>query len=32
VGRQYNALVKFASGHLQGEYEEFVEFLLMGGA
>ncbi|KAL3781038.1 hypothetical protein ACHAW5_004240, partial [Stephanodiscus triporus] len=31
VGRRYDALVKFASGHPRGEYGEFVEFLLMGG-
>ena len=31
VGRRYDALVKFATGHPRGEYGEFVEFLLMGG-
>ncbi|KAL3806009.1 hypothetical protein ACHAXA_003468 [Cyclostephanos tholiformis] len=31
VGRRYDALLRFVRSHPKGEYEEFVEFLLMGG-
>ncbi|KAL9185819.1 hypothetical protein ACHAXT_003596 [Thalassiosira profunda] len=32
VGRRYDALVKFTKSCPHGTYEEFVEFLLMGGS